>query len=361
MSSGALKMSVYFGERERLAEAFLAEALLGLCEQHRFALSVLLRGAEGFGFRHHLRTDRLLTLSEDPPMVAVAVDSGDRVEAVLPEVRELIRHGLLTLERARGPIAAADAGELPADIPEQVKLTVYLGRRQPLGAGRRPGHVELVELLRRGGMVAAMVLLGVDGTVLGERRRARYLSHNDSVPLMVVSIGESAAVRGAIELLGAELPGALFTLERVRICKSDGRRLAELPALPRNDPAGLDVWQKLTVLSGENARHAGRPLHPQLVRRLRRAGAIGATTLRGTWGFHGGEPPHGDSFLSIRRRVPMLTEVVDAPERAQRWFRIIDELTDESGLVTSEAVPALRAAAPGQEHGGLRLSRRPAG
>jgi PII-like signaling protein len=35
--------------------------------------------------------------------------------------------------------------------------------------------------------------------------------------------------------------------------------------------------------------------------------------------------------------------VVDTPERIARWFRIVDELTGEAGLVTSEAVTVARA------------------
>jgi hypothetical protein len=41
---------------------------------------------------------------------------------------------------------------------------------------------------------------------------------------------------------------------------------------------------------------------------------------------------------------------VDTPERAARWFAILDELTDETGLVTSELVPAWRVAGGGFEH-----------
>ena len=48
--------------------------------------------------------------------------------------------------------------------------------------------------------------------------------------------------------------------------------------------------------------------------------------------------------------------IVDTPERIARWFAIIDGLTDETGLVTSEQVPALRAAGPGIARGGLRLA-----
>lgn len=50
--------------------------------------------------------------------------------------------------------------------------------------------------------------------------------------------------------------------------------------------------------------------------------------------------------------------VVDTPTRIRRWFQIVDELTDQTGLVTCEMVPAFRA---GDRHGGLRLSSIPAG
>ncbi|HEU4977515.1 MAG TPA: DUF190 domain-containing protein, partial [Solirubrobacteraceae bacterium] len=74
------------------------------------------------------------------------------------------------------------------------------------------------------------------------------------------------------------------------------------------------------------------------------------------WGYHGAHAPHGDRFWSLRRHVPVLTVIVDTPERIRRWFAIVDELTAETGLVTSELVPAFRAAAPGIERGGLELA-----
>ena len=77
------KLTSYFGERQRSGGAFVADALLELYGRHEIAASILLRGTEGFGLKHHLRTDRSLSLSEDLPLVAVAVDTRPRIEAVL--------------------------------------------------------------------------------------------------------------------------------------------------------------------------------------------------------------------------------------------------------------------------------------
>ena len=62
------KLTTYFGERQRSGGAFVADALLELYGRHEIAASILLRGTEGFGLKHHLRTDRSLSLSEDLPL-----------------------------------------------------------------------------------------------------------------------------------------------------------------------------------------------------------------------------------------------------------------------------------------------------
>jgi PII-like signaling protein len=111
------------------------------------------------------------------------------------------------------------------------------------------------------------------------------------------------------------------------------------------------------VYAGEQARSDGHPLNHHLIRALRKAGASGATSLRGIRGYHGDHKPHGDSCWQLRRRVAVLTVIVDTPERTREWFAFADELTSKTGLVTSETVPAFRATGPHFTRGGLKLAR----
>jgi PII-like signaling protein len=309
--SDDLKLTVYFGERDRAGDRFLADALCDVFARHALATSLVLRGATGFGAKHHVRTDRLLTLSEDLPLVAVGVDGRGRIMGALRDVEALDFDGLVTLERARM------SGDPPSGT---AKLTVYMGRGEPYEA--------VVAALHRHGVAGATVLLGVDGTAHGERRRARFLSHNAGVPLMVISVGEAERLGAALPEVTAMLARPLFTWERVRVCKRDGETLGA-PAPPEGD-----AWQKLMVYSGH--------LHDaELVRRLRGAGAAGATALRGIWGYHGDHAPHGESARQLRRRVPVLSVIVDTPANVERWYPVVDELTAETGLVTSEFVPTV--------------------
>jgi PII-like signaling protein len=354
MSEDCLKLTIYFGESDRIAGHLLSDVLLDRFEAAAVPAAVLLRATEGFGIKHQLHTQRLLTLSEDLPLVAIAVDRREKIEALVQLVQPLVTGGLVTLERARF-VAGKVTPRVPPELGEETKLTIYLGRTErALG---RPAYVAVVELLRRHGLDGATVLLGVDGVAHGRRERGRFLSRNANVPLMIIASGPSDVVGGALEPLTGLLRNPLLTLERIRVCKRDGNNVAEPRHLPETDDAGLGIWQKLMVHASEDARHEGHALYVQLIRRLREEGATGATALRGIWGYSGDREPHGDRLLSLRRRVPVVTVVVDRPEAIQRWWRVIDEVTDETGLVTSELVPAFHAVGPEIRSGGLRLSR----
>jgi PII-like signaling protein len=349
-----LKLTSYFGERHRSGSTFVADALIELYGRHEVAASILLRGAEGFGLKHHLRTDSSLTLSEDLPLVAIAVDTRTRIETVLTPTIELNRTGLVTLERARLLTGVDGLDWRPEAGHEATKLTVYLGRQERIG--HVPAFMAVCDLLHRRGIDGATALLGVDGTAHGRRERAAFFSRNAEVPMMVIAVGSGTRIGEVLLDLGALLERPLVTLERVRICKRDGRLLAPPAALPGTDEHGMALWHKLMVYTSEAAQHHGQPVHRAIIRRLRSAGLSGATTTRGIWGFHGSHAPHGDRFLQLGRRVPAVTIVIDTPERIAAAFTVIDELTSERGLVTSETIPAMRASTGERQRGGTRLA-----
>jgi PII-like signaling protein len=349
----ALKLTTYFGERDRAGGRLLADELASLYGSARIRASVLLRGAEGFGTLHHVRTGRLLSLSEDLPVVSIAIDVPDRIESLLESVLRLPNRGLVTLERAR--LLGPGAGPLVPNASE-CKLTVYVGRHERVG--RVPAFVAVCELLHACGVSGATVLLGVDGTRGGERHRARLIGRNLTVPSMVIAVGSAESIEAALGRL-ADLPAdPLVTLERVRVCKRDGQLLSRPDALPATDDHGRPLWQKLSVFAsqaavvpgGSRARLTpGGSLALSLMRELRGSGSAGATSLHGVWGFHGDHTPHGDRFLQLRRHAPVLTITVDRPEQMASSFAIADRLTADTGLVISEVVPAIAglSGAPG--------------
>ena len=137
VNQDCLKLTTYFGERDRVGKRLLADELLDVYGGHRLQASILLRGTEGFGRLHHLHTDRLLSLSEDLPAVSVAVDTRERIESLLGAVLERTHKGLVTLERARLLSGDADLVSPPDKLDDATKLTAL--RRAP-GASRKAGR-----------------------------------------------------------------------------------------------------------------------------------------------------------------------------------------------------------------------------
>jgi PII-like signaling protein len=348
MAGEALKLGVYLGERDRSGGRLLADAVLDVFAEHELRASLLLRGVEGFGAKHRLLSERTLTLSEDLPLLATAVDTPERVRAAVEHVRRISRHGLITLERVsvldgqerQPPAPEPGRAPEPGQVPEPgraLKLTAYLGRhdRAPRGGRTGPAYLAAVDCLHRHGLDGATVQLGLDGTAGGARRRAGFFARNADVPMTVTSVGEPAALWRAVGELRELLARATMTLERIQVCKRDGALLSE-PGPPPAECDGGEWWQQLVVYAGERSRHGHEPLYSALVRRLRMEGAAGATALRGIWGYHGAHRPHGERFLSLARHVPVLVVLLDTPANMRRWFAIVDEVTHETGLVASE-------------------------
>lgn len=354
-NSDCLKLTAYFGERQRTDGRFLAEDLLTLYARRAVATSVMLRGIASFGPRKQLRSDEWLSLSEDPPVAVAAVDARDKITSLVEDVVGMTPRGLITLERARLITDDVANFAVPQDVRDAVKLTVYVGRQAR--AEGLPAYIAVCDLLFREGIAGASVFLGVDGTVRGARQRARFFNRNADVPMMIISVGSADSIARVLPRLGAMLRQPLLTVERIRVCKRDGELLSRPDSLPMADDQSRPLWQKLMVYTSSAALYRGAPIHRALIRELRTSGAAsGATVLRGVWGFHGDHKPHGDKLIQLTRRVPVTTIIVDRPDRIAGSFEIVDEATREHGLVTSEMVPA-HVLVDGDEHiGGTDLA-----
>ena len=148
---------------------------------------------------------------------------------------------------------------MPEELHEATKLTIYVGRQERINGS--PAFVAISDLFHRRRLAGATVLLGVDGTAHGLRQRARFFGRNADVPVMIITVGAGEQIAQVLPELGTLLSRPLVTLERVRVCKIDGRLLAQPTALPSSDQHGLGLWQKLMVYTSEQARYGNSPLH----------------------------------------------------------------------------------------------------
>lgn len=96
----------------------------------------------------------------------------------------------------------------------------------------------------------------------------------------------------------------------------------------------------LRIFIGESDRHNGKPLYQAIVETARREGVAGATVLRGTLGFGANSRIHTAKVLRLSEDLPMVVEIVDAPEKIARLLTMLDGVIKE-GLITLEKVRVL--------------------
>lgn len=94
-----LLVRIYLGESDRWQGKPLYQAIVERLRERGLAGATVLRGIEGFGAKQHLHSTRILSLSEDLPILIEVVDTEDKVRGVLPELDEMVSDGLITLEK----------------------------------------------------------------------------------------------------------------------------------------------------------------------------------------------------------------------------------------------------------------------
>jgi PII-like signaling protein len=112
-------MRIHIGERDRFQGKPLYAAIVELLRGRGYAGATVLRAIMGFGASSTLHTDRIEVLSLDLPIIVECVETAERIDAILPEIDEMIGGGLITLERANVIIYRPHppAERSPADAP----------------------------------------------------------------------------------------------------------------------------------------------------------------------------------------------------------------------------------------------------
>jgi PII-like signaling protein len=97
----ATKLTIYVGDSDRHGRKPLHLAIVELLHEESVSGATVLHGIEGYGAHKQIHTMRILDLSGDLPVVIVAVDLPEKIEAVLPKLDEMIGGGLVTTEDVR--------------------------------------------------------------------------------------------------------------------------------------------------------------------------------------------------------------------------------------------------------------------
>jgi PII-like signaling protein len=328
MESTASEFAVYLHSSRRAGVRSVAQELMKQSADHGIAGSVLLEGLEGFGRGGRLHAE----IREGPtPLVAIATAVDDASAFSFAGLLTRLPAGTLATCADAGVVDAA-AGPLLALGDEFAQLTVHCR----IGSGRDDpaGVAGVIDLLRRHGVAGATALSGGDGIAAGRRHRDLAFERSPSVPALVIAIDTGRVLATAVPALLGCAHVDMVTAKPIWVWKGRGR-VGGTPIA-----ADADGWRNLSVFTADDA-HLWRPLHRQLIARLRRAGAAGATVVRAGLGYARDDPVRPRRGRRTRREAPTVTTIVDTRDQVARWFEIVDDLTGDDGLVTCEAVRLL--------------------
>src|SRR6266849_4247388 len=97
----AMLLRIFIGETDRWKHHPLYEAIVLKARELHLAGATVLRGPMGFGKSSVMHTAKILRLSMDLPLVIEIVDTEEKIQGFLPVLDQMMKGGLVTLEKVR--------------------------------------------------------------------------------------------------------------------------------------------------------------------------------------------------------------------------------------------------------------------
>ncbi len=91
-------LRIYLGESNRYEGKPMYHAIVEYLRSEGIAGATVLRGFEGYGVHSIIHTPSIMRLSIDLPIVIEIVETEDRLNTVLPELKKMLRNELITIQ-----------------------------------------------------------------------------------------------------------------------------------------------------------------------------------------------------------------------------------------------------------------------
>jgi CBS domain-containing protein len=177
----ARRVRIYVSEGDKVGWKPAHLAVLELLRRENAQGATVLRGLEGFGATGRIHVSHLVDVAQDLPLVVEWIDSPEAVERLIGRVKELVPHGLITVDDTEivlyephpvrdlpAALTAADVmsrqpASVTKDAPVRRVVELMLGkvyRAVPVVEGGVPvGIIAGTDLVQKGGLGMRVELL----------------------------------------------------------------------------------------------------------------------------------------------------------------------------------------------------------
>jgi PII-like signaling protein len=98
-------LRIFIGESDKIKGRSVYEEIVLKARESGLAGATVIKGVMGFGANSIIHTSKLLTLSEDLPLIIEIVDTLEKIETFIPIVNDIFENanigGLVTIEKVQ--------------------------------------------------------------------------------------------------------------------------------------------------------------------------------------------------------------------------------------------------------------------
>ncbi|MFQ5419108.1 MAG: DUF190 domain-containing protein [Anaerolineae bacterium] len=319
----ALRVIIYIGESDHYQGKALYMALLQFLKQEGAAGATVTRGLAGFGARSRIHTATIVDLSTDLPVRLEWIDQPEVVERLLPQVRQMVNDGLITVEEM--DVAQYAPGRRPDPLAQPVQDVM---RTEVVTVGPETPAAEVVTLLLQK-RYRSLPVVGENGRLQG------IITDGD----LLRRAGLSARLD-----LQAELPAANWQQQLAGLRAQGGTAVSLMTSPVITIPATAPLRQAVEQMAAHNLKRL-----PVVAENGRLAGWISRVDILRTMEYHQpameaeSEPPATGTTIAelMYRDVPIvspqatLEQIVQALEQNRRRRAVVVDSTRRViGIIT---------------------------
>lgn len=96
-----MSLRIFIGETDRYKGKALYEQIVFKAKELKLSGVTVVRGLMGFGADSRMHTSKILSLSDNSPIIIEIVDSKENLDRLLPFLDEALLEGMVTLEKVK--------------------------------------------------------------------------------------------------------------------------------------------------------------------------------------------------------------------------------------------------------------------
>ena len=222
----AKKLVIYVNARQHYGNEPVYEAVVRFLHRHGCSGATVTRAVAGYGTSGKLHEAHLFSLTEDVPMRIEAVDSEQKITALLPWIYDMVARGLIEVQDTE--VVKHTTHQTEAEGEHAMKheklaghakmLRIYIGEDDRWEG--EPLHEAIVKKFRMMDIAGATVYRGMMGYGAQQRvHKSGWLGLSSDLPIMISVVDTEEKIRRVLPVCDEMVDEGLVVLSDVEIIK----------------------------------------------------------------------------------------------------------------------------------------------